>query len=68
MPEPTVITTTTIIIIILQLLLIIMILIIIIIIIIIDYFCIELFFIKNELTAFDRVVSFEVCCQWALLN
>ena len=29
---------------------------------------IALFFIRNELTAFGRVVSFEACCQWALLS
>ena len=29
---------------------------------------VALFFIRNELTAFGRVVSFEACCQWALLS
>ena len=36
--------------------------------IIMDYFCIALFFIRKELTALGRVVSFEVCCQWAVLG
>ena len=35
--------------------------IIIIIIIIMDYFCIALFVIRNELTALGRVLSFEAC-------
>ena len=33
-----------------------------------DNFCIALFFIRNELTALGRVVSFETCCKWALLG
>ena len=33
-----------------------------------DHFCIALFFIRNELTALGRVVSFEACCQRALLT
>ena len=38
------------------------------IIIIMNIFCAALIFIKNELAALGRVVSFEVCCQWALLS
>ena len=34
---------------------------------IMDHFCIELF-IRNELTALGRAVSFEACCQWVLLS
>ena len=37
-------------------------------IIIMDNFCIPLFFIRNELTALSRAVSFETCCQWTLLG
>ena len=33
-----------------------------------DNFCIALFFIRNELTALGRVVSFDAWCQWALLS
>ena len=44
------------------------IIIIIIIIIVMDIFGIALFIIRNELTALGRVVSFEACCQWALLS
>ena len=33
-----------------------------------DTFCIVLFFITNELTALSMIVSFEACCQWALLR
>ena len=39
---------------------------IIIIIILMDMVCIALLFIRNELTALGRVVSFGACCQWAL--
>ena len=35
---------------------------------IMDNFCIALFFIRNQITALGRVVSFEACCQWALLS
>ena len=35
---------------------------------IMDNFCIALFFIGKELTALGRSVSFEACCQWALLS
>ena len=35
---------------------------------IMDNFCIVLFFKRNEFTALGRVVSFEACCQWALLS
>ena len=32
------------------------------------FFFIALLFIRNDLATFGRVVSFEVCCQWALLS
>ena len=31
-----------------------------------DNVCIAPFFIRNEVTALGRVVSFEACCQWTL--
>ena len=34
-----------------------------------DNVCMALFLIRNELTALaGKVVSFEACCQWALLS